>query len=115
LGAYGWQINTAFIERLNLDLRQHGAASGRRVPTRWYGEDGWRQQRAFCQTSHNLWLPHARFRPPRPQALPTNGPGSTLPWRSCPPALAARLPEHGWSRREVLLDRVPPWPHPAGA
>src|SRR5262252_3317132 len=31
LAACGWQINTAFIERLNLDLRQHVAAVGRRV------------------------------------------------------------------------------------
>lgn len=26
----GWKINTAFIERLNLDFRQHVAAIGRR-------------------------------------------------------------------------------------
>ena len=28
LAACGWQINTAFIERLNLDIRQHVAAVG---------------------------------------------------------------------------------------
>src|SRR4029453_12492122 len=31
LAACGWQINTAFIERLNLTIRQHVAAVGRRV------------------------------------------------------------------------------------
>src|SRR6266568_3606419 len=31
LAACGWQINTAFIERLNLSIRQHVAAIGRRV------------------------------------------------------------------------------------
>jgi len=31
LAACGWQINTAFIERLNLSIRQHVAAVGRRV------------------------------------------------------------------------------------
>ncbi len=28
LAACGWQINTAFIERLNLSIRQHVAAVG---------------------------------------------------------------------------------------
>src|SRR6266581_4883069 len=33
LAACGWQINTAFIERVNLSIRQHVAAVGRRVTT----------------------------------------------------------------------------------
>jgi IS1 family transposase len=33
LAAYGWKINTAFVERLNLDIRQRVAAVGRRVNT----------------------------------------------------------------------------------
>src|SRR4029450_6929444 len=33
LAACGWQINTSFVERLNLDIRQHVAAVGRRVNT----------------------------------------------------------------------------------
>ena len=33
LAPHGWQINTAFVERLNLNLRQHIAAVGRRVNT----------------------------------------------------------------------------------
>ena len=33
LAACGWTINTAFVERLNLDLRQRVAAIGRRVTT----------------------------------------------------------------------------------
>src|SRR5438093_5644155 len=36
----GCQINPAFIERLNLARRQHGAAIGRRVATLCQGEDG---------------------------------------------------------------------------
>jgi hypothetical protein len=28
LAAHGWQINTAFIERVNLSIRQHVAAVG---------------------------------------------------------------------------------------
>src|SRR5262249_21399712 len=33
LAACGWQINTAFVERLNLTIRQHVAAMGRRSAT----------------------------------------------------------------------------------
>src|SRR5262249_60517549 len=33
LASRGWQINTAFIERANLTIRQHVAAVGRRVTT----------------------------------------------------------------------------------
>ena len=47
LAACGWQINTAFIERINLTIRQHVAAVGRRVGTLCKGEDGLRQQLAF--------------------------------------------------------------------
>src|SRR5262244_1927389 len=38
LVACGWQINTAFIERVNLSIRQHVAAVGRRVITLCKGE-----------------------------------------------------------------------------
>jgi hypothetical protein len=43
LAACGWQVNTAFIERLTLDLRPHVAAVGRRVTTLCKHEDGVRQ------------------------------------------------------------------------
>jgi IS1 family transposase len=46
LAPLGWQINTAFVERLNLSLRQHVAAIGRRVTTLCKDEDGVRQQLA---------------------------------------------------------------------
>src|SRR5712691_4552279 len=50
LAACGWQINTAFVERLNLDIRQRVAAVGRRVNTLCKGEDGMRQQLALFQS-----------------------------------------------------------------
>src|SRR4029434_7823070 len=81
LATCGWQINTAFIERLNLDLRQHVAAIGRRVATLCKGEDGLRQQLALFQTYHNFCLPHASIRQPLPQPLPTNAAGPLKQWR----------------------------------
>src|SRR2546425_12225371 len=49
LAACGWQINTAFVERLNLSIRQHVAAVGRRVSTLCKGEAGLRQPVALYQ------------------------------------------------------------------
>src|SRR5712691_8671800 len=114
LAAHGWQINTAFIERLNLTIRQHVAAVGRRVSTLCKGEDGVRQQLALYHVYYNFCLPHASLRLPLPQPLPTKGAGSAKQWRPCTPAMAAGLTDHVWTLREVLLFRVPPWPQPQG-
>src|SRR5215467_10567665 len=114
LAACGWQINTAFVERLNLDLRQHVAAIGRRVATLCKGEDGLRHQLALFQTYHNFCLPHTSLHQPLPQPPPTNGTGSAKQWRPSTLAMVAGLTDHVWSLREVLLYRVPPWPQPAG-
>jgi hypothetical protein len=114
LASRGWQINTAFIERANLSIRQPVAAIGRRVMTVCTGEDGVCRQLALYQTYHNWCLPHASLRLPLPQPLPTKGSGSAKRWRPCTPAMAARLTDHVWTLREVLLFRVPPWPQPEG-
>src|SRR2546422_7143423 len=114
LAACGWQINTAFVERINLTIRQHVAAVGRRVTTLCKGEDGLRQPLALYHMYDNFCLPHASLRVPLPQPLPTNGTGSAKQWRPQTPAMAAGLTDHVWTLREVLLFRVPPWPPPAG-
>src|SRR5262245_49897209 len=110
LAACGWTINTAFVERLNLDLRQRVAAIGRRVNTLCQGEAGLQQPLVLFQVYHNFVLPHASLRQALAEPLPTNGRGSAKGWRPCTPAMAAGLTDHVWSLREVLLFRVPPWP-----
>ena len=114
LAACGWQINTAFVERINLTIRQHVAAVGRRVSTLCKGEDGLRQQLALCQVYYNFCSPHASLRQALPQPEPTNGTGSAKLWQPWTPAMAAGLTDHVWTLREVLLFRVPPWPQPTG-
>ena len=114
LAPLGWHINTAFVERINLTIRQHVAAVGRRVSTLCKGEDGLRQQLALYQVYYNFCLPHASVRQPLPQPEPTNGTGSAKLWRPYTPAMAAGLTDHVWTLREVLLFRVPPWPQLAG-
>jgi IS1 family transposase len=108
----GWTINTAFVERLNLDLRQCVAAIGRRVNTLCQGEAGLRDQLVLFQVYHNFVLPHASLRQALAEPIPTNGSGSAKVWRPCTPAMAAGLTDHVWSLKEVLLYRVPPWPQP---
>ena len=76
LAACGWQINTAFMERVNLTIRQHVAAVGRRVMTLCQGEAGLHQQLALYHAYYNFCLPHASLRQPLPQSEPTNGTGS---------------------------------------
>jgi IS1 family transposase len=109
LARCGWTINTAFVERLNLDIRQRVAAIGRRVNTLCQGEAGLRDQLALFQVYHNFVLPHASLRQPLPYPKASNGTGSAKLWRPCTPAMAAGLPDHVWSLREVLFYRVPPW------
>jgi IS1 family transposase len=110
LAATGWQINTAFSERVNLSIRQHVAAVGRRVTTLCKHEDGLRQQLALFQTYHNFCLPHASLRQPVPHPVPTKGTGSAKTWQPQTPAMAAGLTDQVWNLRAVLLYRVPPWP-----
>jgi IS1 family transposase/transposase-like protein len=66
LAPLGCQINTAFVERLNLTIRHHVAAVGRRVTTLCKGEEGLQQQLALYQTYYNFCLPHASLRQPLP-------------------------------------------------
>jgi hypothetical protein len=99
--------------RLNLSLRQHVAAIGRRVTPLCKGEEGLRQQLVLFQGSHTFCLPHARLRLPLAELESTNGTGSAQRWCLQTPAMAAGLTDHVWSVREVLLFRVPPWPQPA--
>jgi IS1 family transposase len=112
LAACGWTIQTAFVERLNLDIRQRVAAVGRRVNTLCKGADSLLDQLMLFQVYHNFVLPHASLRQPLLRPEPTNGSGSPKLWRPCTPAIAAGLTDHVWSLKEVLLYRVPPWRQP---
>jgi hypothetical protein len=68
LAACGWTINTAFVDRLKLDIRQCVAAIGRRVNTLCQGEASVQDQLALFQVYHNFVLPHASLRQRLPSA-----------------------------------------------
>jgi IS1 family transposase len=103
LAKHGWKINTAFIERLNLDLRQHVAAIGRRVNTLCKHETGLHQQLALFQVYHNFCLPHASLRLALAAPELIEGTGGVKKWRQRTPAMAAGLTNRVWSLREVLM------------
>jgi IS1 family transposase len=114
LSACGHKINTVFVERLNLDIRQRVAAVGRRVNTLCQGKDGLQHQLAVYHMYYNFVLPHSSLRQPLPVPEVTNGRGSAKVWRPCTPAMAAGVTDHVWSLQEVLRYRVPPCPQPQG-
>jgi IS1 family transposase/transposase-like protein len=62
LAPRGWQINTAFIEQVNLTLRHHVAAVGRRVMTVAKSASGLRAQLHLYHAYYNFCLPHASLR-----------------------------------------------------
>ena len=110
LAQRGWKINSSFVERLNLDSRQHVAAIGRRVNTVCKHEAGLRQQLTLFHVYHNFVSPHASLRLPLPELEPVPGTGAIKRWQARTPAMAAGLTDRVWSVREVLRYRVPPWP-----
>jgi hypothetical protein len=99
LEAHGWGINTAFIERFNLTLRQHVPALGRRVLAYAQSETGLSRQLALVYLYYNFALPHAALRQP--------GKGRRQQERT--PAMALGLTDRIWRLEELLLIRVPPW------
>jgi IS1 family transposase len=81
LAKRSWKTNTSFIERLNLDFRQHVAAIGRRVNTLCKHEAGLRQQLAIFHTYHNFVLPHASLRLPLPEVETIPKTGALKRWQ----------------------------------
>jgi hypothetical protein len=99
LAVHGWGINTAFIERFNLTLRQHVPDLGRRVSAYVQSEAGLSRQLALVYLYYNFFLAHS--------ALRQAGPGRRQVART--PAMALELTDRIWGLEELLLIRVPPW------
>ncbi len=107
----GQMINTAFIERLNLSIRQHDVpALARKVISVAKTDTGLNNQLALGQAYYNFCLPHTSLRVALPQVQPTRGNGSPKKWQQRTPAMAADKTERIWRLEELLLFRVPPWP-----
>jgi IS1 family transposase len=108
LSQAGVNINTAFIERLNLSIRQHISALGRKVISLAKTQSGLTAQVNVYQAYYNLCLPHSSLRLPLPEAQ-----GETSrKWSQRTPAMAAGVTENIWRMEDLLLFRAPPWHQP---
>src|SRR5262249_61239483 len=97
---------------LTRDMRERGAAGGRRVNTLGQSEGGVQHQLVLFHVYYNFELPHTSLRQPLLAPEATNGRGSAKLWQPRTPAMAAGLTDHIWTLRDVLLFRVPLWPQP---
>lgn len=100
-------INTSFVERQNLTLRQ----ANRRLTRKTNGfskELPWLEKQLWLFLAYyHFVLPHQSLRQPLPKPEPTRGNGSPRRWRPVTPAMAAGLTNHVWTTTELLSYRVP--------
>jgi IS1 family transposase len=107
LGLSG-KLNTAFVERLNLTLRQSVAALVRRtwatmqeVPQLLLHLEWWR-------TYYHFVRPHESLRVLLPQPIARGGKRQPQRYRQRTPAMAAGLTSRCWTVRDVLRLPLPP-------
>lgn len=100
-------INTSFVERDNLSLRQHS----RRLTRKTIGfskELSWLERQLWVVLAYyHLVRPHASLRSATDPPEPTRGTGSSRRWRPVTPAMAAGMTDHVWTTSELLSYRVP--------
>lgn len=104
----GKVVNTAFIERLNLSLRQSVGALGRKVICLAKTDGGLTARLSLRQAYYNFCLPHVALRQLLPEPQPTKGNGSPRKWQQRTPAIAAGVTDHIWQMEELLLLPIPP-------
>jgi len=100
-------INTSFVERENLSLRQHN----RRLTRDTNGftkELPWLEKQLWLALAYyHLVLPHESLAAELVVPEPTRGNGSLRRWCPITPAMAAGMTDHVWTTAELLSYRVP--------
>ena len=100
-------INTSFVERGNLVLRQ----GNRRLTRKTNGfskELIWLEKQLWMSLAYyHFILPHQSLRQNLSAEEPTRGIGSHRRWSPVTPAMAAGMTDHVWSTSELLSYRVP--------
>jgi IS1 family transposase len=100
-------INTSFVERDNLTLRQHNRRLSRKT-NGFSKELVWLEKQLWlCLAYYHLVLPHESLRQELAQPTVTRGAGSLQRWAAVTPAMAAGLTDHVWTTAELLSYRVP--------
>jgi IS1 family transposase/transposase-like protein len=100
-------INTSYVERENLTLRQHN----RRLTRKTNGfskELTWLEKQLWLSLAYyHLVLPHESLRRRLRAPESTRGQGSKRRWKPVTPAMAAGITDHVWTTQELLSYRVP--------
>jgi IS1 family transposase/transposase-like protein len=100
-------INTSFVERQNLTMRQ----LNRRLTRKTNGfskELPWFEKQLWLSIAYyHFVLPHDSLKLPLFEPLSTKGPGSPKKWAPVTPAMKAGITDHVWTLSELLSFRVP--------
>ncbi len=107
-------LNTAFVERINLTMRQSVSALTRRT---WSTAQGAPQLLAHVEwwrAYYHFARPHTSLRVALAQPIGRGGRREPQRYRQRTPAMAAGLTRRRWTVRELLALPLPPTPRSAG-
>jgi IS1 family transposase len=101
-------INTSYVERQNLTIRQ-GSRRLTRKASAFSKERDWLEKQLWLAFAYyHFVLPNLGLRQKLPKPIPTKGKrGSPKKWRQVTPAMAAGFTDHPWTMEELLTFRVP--------
>jgi IS1 family transposase len=100
-------VNTAFVERMNLTLRQGCRRLARKSNAFSKKREWLTYQLEVAIAYYHLVRPHGSLRQRLPSPEATRGAGSPKRWEPRTPAMAAGLTDHVWTMEELLSFRVP--------
>jgi len=102
-------INTSYVERQNLSIRQGSRRLTRKVNA-FSKERHWLEKQLWLAFAYyHFVLPNLGLRQKLPEPIPTKGErGTPKKWQQVTPAMAVGLTDHPWTMEELLTFRVPP-------